>query len=462
MDEKKTLNFLVVEDELEIADIICLFLGGQYSAQFTTASSGKEAIDIVEANVGVFHMVLSDFNMPNGNGGVLFDHLRKHYPSIPFILITSDAWFDHKEFHNFDNVGYVQKPFVDDTLILEVDRLLKKITFNADRDHQYVGVSIQTLAKINEIVHPLYVKLNDDKFVKIMNASLNFNNEEVERFKQKQIKSLYVEKQYYNEFISKFRNKVVNDMIFRGLKVGSIEALSLSTSVQELIMGAVKAFGWSQETQDMAIKNLQIVKNLVDKTEELHSVFQWASSTDHEYIFVHSILNCFMTTALAQAYKFENEFAQEYLALASFFHDASLEAHQVKNEGRFLKAAALKLPINKEDWLWIKDHPESSANMLALWPPCPPEVITIIRQHHEKPDGTGFPDGIRAEKIAELSACFIIAEEIVISYLELKDRLAVEKHLRSLEVMYKDAPFNTFYKLAMDIFYNRKDKLKTA
>jgi response regulator RpfG family c-di-GMP phosphodiesterase len=462
MNEKKTLNFLVVEDEIEIADIICLFLGGQYSAQFTTATSGKEAIDIIQANVGAFHMVLSDFNMPNGNGGVLFDFVKKNYPELPFMLITSDSWYDHREFHNYDNVGYVQKPFVDDTLIQEVDRLLKKLTFNAERDHQYVGVSVQTLAKINDISHPLYVKLNDDKYVKIMNALANFSQEEVDRFKQKNIKILYVEKPFYSEFISKFRNKVVNEMIFRGLKVGSIEALSLSTSVQEVIMGAVRAFGWSQETQDMAIKNLQIVKNLVDKTEELHSVFQWASNTDHDYIFVHSILNCFMTTALAQAYKFKNEFAPEYLALASFFHDASLEPHQVKNEGRFLKAASLKIPINKEDWLWIKDHPEASSNMLALWPPCPQEVITIIKQHHEKPDGSGFPDGLKASEIDEMSACFIVAEEIVISYLELKDKSAVEKHLLSLEGMYKAEPFHIFYKLALDIFYNRKEKLKIA
>lgn len=460
MNEKRTLHFLIVEDELEIADIICLFLAGQYNAQFTTSPSGNGAIEILQANADQFHMVLSDFNMANGNGGVLFDYMRKNHLEIPFILITSDSWHDHKGFHNIENVGYIQKPFVDDTLIEEVERILKKITFNADRDHQYVGVSIQTLAKINNIVHPLYVKLADDKFVKIMNALTDFNQAEVARFKLKQINVLYVEKEYYSDFISKFRNKVVNDMIFRGLNIGSIEALSLSTSVQEVIMGAVKAFGWSQETQDMAIKNLQIVKALVDKTEELHSVFEWASGTDHDYIFVHSILNCFMTTALAQSYQFKGEFAQEYLALASFFHDASLEAHQVKNEGRFLKAAALKIPINKEDWLWIKDHPEASANMLALWSPCPAEVITIIRQHHEKPDGSGFPEGLKDTQIHELAACFIIAEEIVISYLELKDRLAVEKHLRSLESIYKNEPFATFYKLALDIFYNRRDHVK--
>jgi response regulator RpfG family c-di-GMP phosphodiesterase len=462
MNDKKSLHFLIVEDEIEIAEIISLFLGGQYNAQFTIAASGNEAVNVLKEHHSQFHMVLSDFNMPNGNGGVLFQYMRTSFPDLPFVLITSDSWHDHREFHNFDNVGYVQKPFVDDTLVQEVDRILNHITLHADRDHQYVGISIQTLAKISEISYPLYVKLNDEKYIKIMNVSSSFSDEEVERFRTKQLKMLYVERQYYNEFIKKFSNKVVNDMIFRGLKVGSIEALSLSTSVQEIIMGAVKTFGWSQETQDMAIKNLQIVKDLVEKTVELHSIFQWAKDTDHDYVFVHSILNCFMTTSLAISYKFKLEYAQEYLALASFFHDTALEPHQVKNESRFLKAAELKLPINKEDWLWIQDHPESSANMLALWPPCPQEVVRIIRQHHERPDGKGFPDGLSADAIDELSACFIVAEEVVLSYLELKDRLLVEKHLKSREDLYSVEPFNKFYKLALEIFYNRKDKAKSA
>jgi response regulator RpfG family c-di-GMP phosphodiesterase len=462
MGENKILNFLVVEDELEICEIICLFLGGQYCAQFSTATSGNEAIEIIKANAGAFHVVISDYNMPNGNGAVLFDFLKNNYPNIPFLLITSDSWGDHPEFHKANNVGYLQKPFIDDTLIEEVDRLLSSTTFKVDRNHQYVGVSIQTLAKIGEIVQPLYVKLNDDKFVKIMNVTSSFSHEDVARFKLKQINILYVEKQFYREFISKFRQKVISEMIFRGSKVVSIEALSLSTSVQEVILAAVKTFGWSQETQDMAIKNMQIVKNLVEKNEKLQSVFQRASDTDHDYIFVHSILNCFMTTALTQAYKFKNEFAQEYLALASFFHDASLENHQVKNEGRFLNAAALKLTINKEDWLWIKDHTEVYANMLALWSPCPKEVINIIKQHHERPDGSGFPKGLISSQIDELAACFIVAEDIVISYLELKDRLSVEKHLRSLAGKYQDQPFNTFYQLALDIFYHRQEKKKGA
>jgi response regulator RpfG family c-di-GMP phosphodiesterase len=100
--------------------------------------------------------------------------------------------------------------------------------------------------------------------------------------------------------------------------------------------------------------------------------------------------------------------------------------------------------------------------MLALWPACPSEAVEIIRQHHEKPDGTGFPAGLKHSEIDELAACFIVSEEIVLSYLELKDKLAVEKHLKSLADLYKDHPFDVFYKLAIDMFYNRKDKIKSA
>ena len=41
------------------------------------------------------------------------------------------------------------------------------------------------------------------------------------------------------------------------------------------------------------------------------------------------------------------------------------------------------------------------------------DVDKIISQHHEQPDGTGFPGSLNARDVAPLSCMFIIAEEFV-------------------------------------------------
>jgi response regulator RpfG family c-di-GMP phosphodiesterase len=41
------------------------------------------------------------------------------------------------------------------------------------------------------------------------------------------------------------------------------------------------------------------------------------------------------------------------------------------------------------------------------------ETITIIRQHHEKPDGKGFPLGINHSRIGQLSTIMIVSKAFV-------------------------------------------------
>jgi putative nucleotidyltransferase with HDIG domain len=65
-----------------------------------------------------------------------------------------------------------------------------------------------------------------------------------------------------------------------------------------------------------------------------------------------------------------------------------------------VKDAILEKPgtLTEEEWLAIKRHPEIGARMIE-----PIEILRralpIIRHHHERPDGTGYPDGLEGEEI---------------------------------------------------------------
>ena len=43
----------------------------------------------------------------------------------------------------------------------------------------------------------------------------------------------------------------------------------------------------------------------------------------------------------------------------------------------------------------------------------PPDVDSIIAQHHERPDGSGFPRGLTHLRIGPLATVFIVAHDIV-------------------------------------------------
>src|SRR5215204_6546794 len=55
-------------------------------------------------------------------------------------------------------------------------------------------------------------------------------------------------------------------------------------------------------------------------------------------------------------------------------------------------------PLTEEEWKVVKRHPEVGARMIE-----PLEFLSgalpVIRHHHERPDGGGYPDGLEGEEI---------------------------------------------------------------
>jgi len=459
MESNRAINFLVIEDEPEVADVICLFLGGYFSASFTVATCGEEAVEILKNEKNHFQMIVSDYNMPNGNGSFVFEYVKKNIKQTPFLLVTSESWTDHKEFHNIDGVGYVSKPFIDDILIKEAERLFKTYQLDVNMDHKYVGISLPTLANINTISHPLFVKLSDDKFIKILNADSIVSADEIQKFRQKGISYLFVERVNFPSFIRAFKEKVLNQMLFKSDSLKTFESFELSAVVHEVVLGAMKNFGISKETEELARKNIDMVRNISEKFPEINSVFQWAAYSEQEYSFSHSVLICYLATEVVRNINFSSPYSSEILSLAAFFHDLSLESNQIKNELRFLKAVAMNSKINKDDLAAVKSHPLTSSESLKKWLACPVELQTVICEHHERPDGSGIPIGKMAENIHELSACFIVCEDLVQLFLDLKDRSEVEKQFADQKNVYAKEPFKRVYEFLLSKLANHDTSL---
>jgi len=65
-------------------------------------------------------------------------------------------------------------------------------------------------------------------------------------------------------------------------------------------------------------------------------------------------------------------------------------------------------PLASQDQELVKCHPILGEQMMQALP-CPPNVGTIIRHHHERFDGTGYPDGLQGEHIPFLARLVSLA-----------------------------------------------------
>jgi putative nucleotidyltransferase with HDIG domain len=81
----------------------------------------------------------------------------------------------------------------------------------------------------------------------------------------------------------------------------------------------------------------------------------------------------------------ENE--AETLALGALLHDLGMMPWALET---FHRTA----PLSDEDWEEIKKHPQRGAELLEFLDQIPAEILAMIRQHHECPDGSGYPLGL--------------------------------------------------------------------
>ena len=157
---------------------------------------------------------------------------------------------------------------------------------------------------------------------------------------------------------------------------------------------------------------------MADWTTELDGsdlLRQWLEDrSDPESPAIHSERVAAMAATLADAMGIHDPVWVASLRLASAMHDIGKLA---------VPETILKKPgrLEDEEWDTVRRHPEWGA-LLVERLGMPGEVRAAVRHHHERWDGTGYPDGLAGESIP-LSAR-------VVSVVDVYDALTSERSYR--------------------------------
>jgi len=110
---------------------------------------------------------------------------------------------------------------------------------------------------------------------------------------------------------------------------------------------------------------------------------------DH-YTRQHSERVSEYATTLARKMNLDKE-QIEVIRISSLVHDVGKIG---------IPEVALNKPgeLDEQEWSLIRAHPRNSAKIIRL-SPLPREIIPLILHHHERWDGTGYPEGLKGEEI---------------------------------------------------------------
>lgn len=115
-----------------------------------------------------------------------------------------------------------------------------------------------------------------------------------------------------------------------------------------------------------------------------------------EYTYFHSVAVCALMANFARHCGLKDDAIREY-GLAGLFHDigkARIPDDILNKEGR----------LTESEFQIIREHPDHGhAILLETHDEIPAAALDVCRYHHEKVDGTGYPEGLSGDAIPEIA-----------------------------------------------------------
>src|SRR5207244_821722 len=104
-----------------------------------------------------------------------------------------------------------------------------------------------------------------------------------------------------------------------------------------------------------------------------------------KYISSHSMMLGNLACTLAAAVGWSSETTFYKLSLASFLHDITLQNHELAGIQSLKELETRKEEFKPAELQAYKNHPHAASEMAKQFSEVPPDVDTIIMQHHEQP-----------------------------------------------------------------------------
>lgn len=443
------MKILIVEDEIDVADLLQIFISLEFpEAELTIAIDGQDALEKL-AMLGSVDIIFSDFNMPKKNGGELYLEVRKQFPSLPFVLVTSEDPNKHKEFIGATDFYHIDKPFSDKDITNKITQVQAGAKAISNKLPDFVPIDVKTLQRLSKINTSVYLKISDEKFVKVLHAGTEFNQKEVQRFSDKSIDELYIEKIDFENFIREYRKNVFARLAWE--KVKTEERFDILADDIAMMSKASRIFGWSAAVMELAKENISNVVHLAKSEPGFAKLVDMLKNDKNKKLASHTILLTFMLTELATRLNWVSQGTIEKLTFAAILHDMELDDELFADKQTLLMHDQILTLKETDPNSKLLLHPILASQLTLNWPMCPSDVDIIICQHHERPDGRGFPQGLSAFKISPLSAAFIMCEDLIYKCI-IESEEDLKKYFVRQKEYYSREPFKSLYPKLLEIF----------
>ena len=211
-----------------------------------------------------------------------------------------------------------------------------------------------------------------DKLKKFKIMSVEIESEE--KIKNKLEEVLEKESKIKNVFFQDYKNSVnIAEDVIKNIESGKIE----KEKIDEIINGTMENISLSSD----------IILSLLD------------SETGEDFLYKHTVNSVIISLVIGKALEYSEE-QLKLLGKGAFLHDIGM----LKVDSKILNK---KGELTEEEKNSIKKHVEYGIEMAGK---VEKDVFDIIKYHHERMDGSGYPEGKKGSEIPEMARVVAIAD----------------------------------------------------
>lgn len=288
--------------------------------------------------------------------------------------------------------------------VMSEQKVVLKEGHRFDSGEEIFSVSIRDFMKYNRQGMDVYLKMAEQKFTKIFSKNQDVTKDDLVKYFEKGVTAVYLSRQDFRSFIDQLF------VILAPKRLKEDELPPTSALAIKYVHQAIQLLGVSATDITMINEYVEEYYLFLKKQKSI-ATFMDSFLVTKDYSVAHALLTMYLTSALILDLNWNSKATFKKIAYASFLHDAFIPSKEVARISD-LNSSEYKLLSNEYQKI-VREHPRMAAELINNLEAFFNDSAIIMMEHHEKPDGSGFPRGLTAATISPLSCVFILAHNFI-------------------------------------------------
>jgi response regulator RpfG family c-di-GMP phosphodiesterase len=429
------LPFLVVSSSPQLRKILKFVLESTIRADVTELESEEKALLFLKNLSITPSMIVYDYTPNSFLVEDFVGYLKDNSKGVRIVILVDSIREEGRDLlKNIPQIKLIKESDLPNELIKEAQIFFQNSShINQD---EYRRIDMDFLSILDGINKDLFIKLGQEKFVKVFNENESMSTLDYKKYRDKGIQYLYLHRDtalWVSEQIQKQMNIFLKASNFKFVLRSADE--TPEKRFEQKILRIEEEVHIDNDFRLTIEKAIENVKATVEKEKRVQTILSSFKENKKDYAFFTQKMNltCLISCLLAKELDWMSKTTIDKLVYASVLGDITLAVKpHLMQFHRLSDIEKSKQHITDEERKIFITHPQDSSQLIKRYfSSAPSDTDNLALQHHEMPDGSGFPAGLKADKISPLSALFIVANDFATYYLSEEDTSLDEFLLRS-------------------------------